>query len=107
MAVALAVVLQQLRESVTAIWETEGCTEAYPHIRVVLNGDEEQYEVIVEGLVVCLSGNVVVAFALMLASYYVFNLAYPKDLTNTLMFYQRVFLGLTDTQSTRNTQVEG
>ena len=59
----------------------------------VLEGDggDEQYVVIIEGVQVCTCGNVVAAFRAMLPSYYVFNLAYPKDLVNTLMFYHRVF----------------
>ena len=97
MAVALAVVPQQLRENVASIWD-EDETVAYPQIRVLEgdDGEDEQYAVVIEGLRVCTCGDVVAAFGAMVASYYVFNLAYPKDLTNTLMFYQRVFLGLTD-----------
>ena len=96
MAVALAVVPQQLGESVGAIWEVESGTEAYPQIRFFDPEDrDEKYSVTIDGLIICTSGDRVAASRAMIASYYVFNLTYPKGLANTLTFYQRVFLGLT------------
>ena len=105
MAVALAVVPQQLSESLEEMLESEEDAKSYPQIRTIDDGEEPQYAVVIEGLQVCCSGDIVTIFGAMMASYYIFNLAYPVKLENTLLFYQKVLLGLTDAYSKRNKKV--
>ena len=101
MCVALCVVPQQLGEKLEHIFEDE--VGSYPQIRVRYEDEEEMYEIVVEGLAICECGDLVTGFGLMMAAYYIFNLAYPKVLTGVLTFYQKVFLGMTD--NTKNAKV--
>jgi hypothetical protein len=45
--------------------------------------------VVVDGIVVCGPVDFKVAFAVMFASYFVFNIAYPKEVAASLEFIQR------------------
>ena len=56
-------------------------------------------EVIVEGETFCECSDIVSGVALMLAAYYVINIAYPKELKSTLFFYQKAFLGIADSSA--------
>ena len=99
MCAALCIVPQHVGESIGAIWEDETGETAYPQIRVVIDEEEEngeRYDIIVDGMVICSNGNFVRALGILLATYYVFNLEYPKGLMNTLTFYQVMFLQLPD-----------
>ena len=100
---ALCIVPQHLRERIGPIWEDETGDEtgdtAYPQIHMVNDSEEEngeRYDIIVDGMVICSNGNFVRALGILLATYYVFNLEYPKGLQNTLTFYQVMFLQLPD-----------
>lgn len=48
--------------------------------------------VVVDGLVICGPVDFQMAFAVMFAAYFVFNIAYPKDAAATLEFIQRQVL---------------
>ena len=74
MACALGVVAGQLREGFEGFFAEEGeNTMEYPRIRK--NEEEDSYEIVLEGLVICRCGDLVSAFALVMASNYIFNLA--------------------------------
>ena len=53
-------------------------------------------EVMSEGLLICTTPRVKDAIGILMACYYVFNMVYPKELSKTLLFIQRVILNLHD-----------
>ena len=81
------------------LW-TVGSPNGHP---VINRSGDEMYEIIIEGVVVCRCGDIVTAFGLIMAAYYIFNLEYPAKIENTLTFYQRIFLGVID--SSKNARV--
>ena len=68
----------------------------YPRIRVA-DEEEESLEIIAAGLVICHENDFVSAFAMLMAVYYIyFNIAYPSNISSSLLFYQKLFVGLSD-----------
>ena len=61
----------------------------------ILN-ESTKFEVILEGEVIGRSDDFFNSFSLYMASFYVFNIAYPKDFQNTLTFVQKYFLEILD-----------
>ena len=57
---------------------------------------ETKFKVIVEGEVIGSPEDLFTAFTLYMASFYVFNVAYPKDFENSLTFIQKFFLEILD-----------
>ena len=53
-------------------------------------------EVYADGVLVCKAGNLVRAFCLLLATFYVFHIAYPKKCTATLIFLQKWICNIQD-----------
>ena len=49
--------------------------------------------VMVEGVVVGYAANFLEAIGIILSTYYVFNIAYPKEIEKSLTFLQKVLLG--------------
>ena len=102
---AVAVVPQQLREALDDMMYKDGESNSYPQIRIHKDmSDTIPADIIVEGEVVCLCGDLLTGFALMLAMYYVFNIAYPDELKSTLLFLQKGFTGIVD-DTTKNVKV--
>ena len=73
-----ATVTRRLIENVSVRWV---CTHsAYP--RILINCEEDpfegdmQFSLLVEGFQICTCGDLVMAFALMFATYYIYNLSY-------------------------------
>ena len=93
----MCMVPQQLRERLEDFFENENENEtaAYPRIRVI-NEEDLFLEIVLEGLVICRCGDYTTEFALWMAVYYSFNLAYPNKLRSSLTFFQKAFLGLND-----------
>ena len=74
----------------------------WPTIQVCqLVDGEELYKVILDEIAIAECGDLVTAFMLMVATYYVFNVAYPKELKNTLMFMQKAFLNIMDARKNK------
>ena len=57
-------------------------------------------EIVVESIVVCERSDIISGFAIMMAAYYVVNIAYPKELKSTLFFYQKAFLDVNEARVT-------
>ena len=55
-----------------------------------------QFSLLVEGVQVCTCGNLVTAFVLMFATYYIYNLSYPGAINSTMTFVQKSFRKLED-----------
>ena len=60
------------------------------------------FEIYVENQKVATTSDFVVAFALLFAQFYIFNMAYPTTLQCTYNFMQKYLLELKDTTSTNN-----
>ena len=58
--------------------------------------DDLQFSLLVEGVQVCTCGDLVPAFALMFATYYIYNLSYPDAIQGTMTFFQTTFLKIQD-----------
>ena len=56
----------------------------------------ETLKIVADKVVICETDNLMEAAGLLLATFYVFNIAYPKASMATLTFYQKVFLNLQD-----------
>eukprot|EP00111_Clytia_hemisphaerica_P004357 TCONS_00012456-protein len=91
-----------LRESTFAIFDP---TKTYPRLVGTSASFNEtdlstallesaSFDVKIEGQVVAQANNFMEAFAVMIATYYVFNLAYPKELECTLSFIQKYILDI-------------
>ena len=61
-----------------------------------LLNEETKFKVIVEGEVIGSAEDFFNAFTLYMASFYVFNIAYPKDFEKSLTFIQKFFLEILD-----------
>ena len=97
---AIAVVPQQLREKLANMFlldETE--ISSFPKLMVeseYMFGEFVDISVVIEGETICTCGDLLTAFKLLFASYYVFNLAYPDVLKSTMTFFQKGFLNIHD-----------
>jgi hypothetical protein len=58
--------------------------------------DEGDYHIIVDGESVAKVNSFTRAFRLLFASFYVFNVAYPKELKCTYSFFQRIIMNIYD-----------
>ena len=85
------VVPQQLREELSSMLVLDDISDSsYPKLMVEsyeLVGKHVVISVVVEGEVVCSSGDLLTAFAL-LATNYIFNIAYPDVLQNNFLVYK-------------------
>ena len=54
------------------------------------------FSLLVKGAQVCICGDLVTAFALMFAVYYIYNLSYPDAIESTMTFSQTAFLKIED-----------
>ena len=55
-----------------------------------------QFSLLVEGVQVCTCGDLVTAFALVFAAYYIYNLYYPDAIQSTMTFFQTSSLKIED-----------
>ena len=55
-----------------------------------------QFSLLVEGVQVCTCSDLVMAFALMFATYYNYNMSYPDALESTMTFFRRAFIKIED-----------
>ena len=58
--------------------------------------DDVQFRLLVEAVHVCTCGDLVTIFALMFATYYIYNLSYPNAIQSTMTFFQTAFLKIED-----------
>ena len=95
---ALLYIPSLLHEKLENIIRNEEDTElVMPYIVAPTSLEEgENYHVLVEGVKVATTNSLIGAFKLLMASFYVFNIAYPKNLQATLSFLQILFLGIND-----------
>ena len=66
----------------------------------VLFEESTEYELKVETFTLARGQNFIEMFGLMLASFYIFNVEYPKKLEGSLMFLQKFLLGIGDETKT-------
>ena len=97
--VAVLVVPQQLREMVADMFLTEDEISSYPKLKIKSMSDTIPVEVIVEGVSFCECSDLVTGIAIMMAAYYIVNIAYPPKLKSTLFFYQKAILGIADSSA--------
>ena len=55
-----------------------------------------QFSLLVKDVQVCTCGDVVTAFALMFATYYIYNLFYPDVMQSFMTFFQTAFRKIED-----------
>ena len=58
--------------------------------------EDAEFDVKVDGHSLCQSKDFIAGFEVYLASFYVFNITYPKSLENTMIFIQKFLLGILD-----------
>ena len=58
--------------------------------------DDVQFSLLVKGVQVCTCGDVVTAFALMFATYYIYNLFYSDEMQSFMTFFQTAFPKIED-----------
>ena len=66
------------------------------HLSSSLFDNDAEYQVLVEDNVITTTKDFVLAFTIMFAAYYIFNLAYPSKLSGTLAFIQKLVLQIGD-----------
>ena len=73
---------------------------SYPRISIDCKEDPFEYDVkfrlLVEAVHVCTCGDLVTTFALMFATYYIYNLSYADAIQSTMTFLQTAFLKIED-----------
>ena len=93
-----ATIMRRLIENFSVRWV---CTHS-SYTRILTDCEEDpfeddvQFSLLVEGVQVCTCGNLVTAFALMFATYYIYNLSYPDAIQSTITFFQTSFLKIED-----------
>ena len=69
---------------------------SYPTIIVPVNTadvlESGPFKVVLDNEVLAQTDNFVQAYKIMLCAYYIFNINYPKELANSLLFGQKMFL---------------
>lgn len=94
--VALLELPGHLREKLEdLLTEVDDMSKVWPHI--LMQGDmdnEAEYTIVVDGHFALKAKTFTRAVKLLFASYYVFNICYPKELVNTLTFLQQAILNL-------------
>ena len=65
-----------------------------------VDGDEV-YQIVLDEIAIATCGDLVTAFGLMMATYYSFNIAYPKELNSSLVFFQKAFLNIRDSANVK------
>ena len=63
-------------------------------MKLVLSIQTKEFQLIADGETVATTANLISAVGLWIASFYVFNLAYPSSLNKTLLFCQNILLGI-------------
>ena len=88
----------RLKDKFAALLEKDD-NQAVPSPTILWNGtnlSDATYAVVVDNKRVCTTTDMLLAVTVLIASYYVFNLAYPKDLEGTMVFYQNAILNIQD-----------
>jgi hypothetical protein len=93
-----------LQEDITYLLKPEeDPTTATPYI--VMSGDDpiecSDYTIYVDGVVVCKTSSFLKSFKLVFASFYIFHVAYPKEIMNLLTFVQKIILNMSDKTAKR------
>lgn len=65
----------------------------------ILTRESGAFDVVIEGVRICSIDNVLDSFLVLLLAIYCFNLAYPKELTKTFLYVQKMLLKIEDEQS--------
>ena len=99
-----------MRESYENLFLVEGSQCVYPKIKVVsevagYHVDDILLEgtcfyIYLENQLIARTSDFIVAVALNVALFYIFNLAYPEELISTYVFFQKFLLGITDRTKT-------
>ena len=58
--------------------------------------DSDRFEIIADNELVCTCRNLISAVGSLVATFYIFNIAYPKELVATLTFIQKFIIGMQD-----------
>ena len=92
---------QQLREDSSKMFLYDECKHSsYPRILIDCEEDpfedDVQFSLLVEDVQNCTCGDLVTAFALMFATYYIYNLSYPDAIQSTINFFQTSFPKIED-----------
>ena len=66
---------------------------------VLWNGPDflaANYSVVVDNVKVCSTSDLILSFKVLICTYYIFNLVYPKAADTVLIFYQKGLMNLQD-----------
>lgn len=89
-------------QSTVNIDEAVDKLKAFPQIIVIHSDATSQYFVTVEKQILVESENMCGALLDLIATYFTFDIAYPKSLYPVLLFFQHFVLDLTDSQTVPN-----
>ena len=89
--------MESLKELPTSLFFKAGEQSPYP--KIVCAGLEFRgdYQIVMEGELLCQCKELTDAIALLFASFYLFNISFPKGLSSTLKFITRYFFNIADT----------
>ena len=58
--------------------------------------DNVRFDIKIEQQTICRAGDFVQVFTLMIALHYIFNVSYSKDVEESMIFFQKMFLEISD-----------
>ena len=76
---------------------------SYPMLR---DSKEKVWRVLIEGIEIMSTKELLDAFVGLLATYYVFNLAYPPTLSSSLSFFQFALLKINDSEGKKSPKIK-
>ena len=98
--IALTRLSAHLREPLDHILKEEVCPATVtPYIRMHKNDGvlgTSRFDIYADSVLVCTTGNLVRAYTVLFASFYVFNLVYPSKCVGTLTFMQKCLCNVQD-----------
>ena len=98
--IALTRLSLHLREPLYHILKEEVCPATVtPYIRMHKNDSvlgTSRFDIYADSVLVCTTGNLVRAYTVLFASFYVFNLVYPSKCVGTLTFMQKCLCNVQD-----------
>ena len=68
---------------------------------------EGEYSIYAERIIIAQSKCLIKAYLILLSSFYVFNMAFPKNMSSTLTFLQKVILGHSDNSKNDLAKING
>ena len=79
---------------------------SYPMLRDSTNSKEKVWRVLIEGIEIMSAKDLLDAFVGLLATYYIFNLAYPLTLSSSLSFFQFALLKINDSEGKKSPKIK-